>query len=119
MWLDYVLLFCLLVLLGAAIFRAYFWLRVVALGGLLLTGVFFEMSLDTIARGVISRRHREGRWTREYSDGVYEMEKATRIYRPYRLIAVTGLAFLAFRSLRKEHAKKAAALSQENSTRQP
>jgi hypothetical protein len=101
-WLDYIILVSLVLLAGAAVFRNYFWLRVLALVVLFLTGVFFEMSLDPIARGVISRRHREGNWTQQYSEGVDDMERATRTYRPYRLIAIAGLALFAFRNTRKD-----------------
>ena len=105
MWLDYILLVALGLLVIAAFFREAFWLRAVALVCLFVVAVFFEMSLDPIARGVISKRYREGRWTQDYSSGVDDMERATQTYRPYRLIAATGLALLAFRNLRKDRGK--------------
>jgi len=88
MWLDYILLLVLVLLTIAAAFRRVIWVRIVAAICLFGVALFFEMGLDAMARAVISKRTREGRWTREYVDGVYDMEKWTRTFRPYRLIAV-------------------------------
>src|SRR5690242_10073470 len=99
-WLDYIVLLALLLLTAAAAWRQHFRLRLIAVLTLVITGVFFEMGLGPIARGVVAKRTREGRWSKEYGDGVIDMMKTTIVFRPYRLISVAGLAFFAVRYIR-------------------
>jgi hypothetical protein len=96
-WLDYVVLAVLLLLIGVARLRERSWLCNFTLAMLVLTAGFFEMSLGPIARGVVGKRQKEGRWSKEYVDGVIDMKNAASNFRPYRLISVVGLAFFAFR----------------------
>src|SRR5688572_19112799 len=101
MWLDYILLFVLVLLIVVATVRRVVWLRILTVILLFVVALFFEMSLDAMARAVVTQRTREGRWTRDYTDGAYDTKNWVRTFRPYRLIAVAGLAFLAFKNAKR------------------